>query len=112
LRESFILKGSFAQEIAEKAERESRLVSSWENQAVDSVFEDEFAIVDQKSEWDIEEPHVAQKLGLVDGEDLLDALVFNEDAAIDQQVKAQRLFERDSLVFDPDDPLRLMAHTP
>src|SRR5438477_12670127 len=54
--------------------------------------------------------HVAEQLGLVDRQDLLDRLEFEQQAAFDQNVKAKRLLEDKILVFDFNNALVDGAH--
>ena len=56
--------------------------------------------IDEKSDRDIQQFHVAQQLRLVDWQDLFHGLGFHEHAALDQQIEAQRLFSREAFVFN------------
>ena len=49
--------------------------------------------------------HVAEQLGLVDRQYLLDRFEFQQQAAFDQNVETKRLFEDKTLVFDSDNAL-------
>jgi len=72
---------------------------------VDTIHQLQFMEVDQEAYGDVQQFHVAEQLRLVDWQDLLDRFEFEQQAAFDQNVKAERLFEDKSLVFDFDNAL-------
>jgi hypothetical protein len=72
---------------------------------VDAVFEADLVEVDEEAEWDVHEPHVAEKLGAVDGENLLNGFELDEEGVGDQEVEAEGFLEGDAFVFDSDDLL-------
>ena len=73
---------------------------------MDTIDELQFIEVDQEADGDVEELHVAEELGFVDGEDLLDGLGFNKDAIFNQEVETERFFAGGSFVVDLDGFLR------
>ena len=72
---------------------------------MDAIHQFKFMEVDQEADGDVEQFHVAEQLGLVDRQYILDRLQFEQQAAFDQNVKAERLFEDKTLVFDFDNAL-------
>jgi hypothetical protein len=98
--------GPVLQEETEVTEK-SGLIGSWENQAVNVVLQDHGVIIDEQTQGNVEELHIAQELGLVDREDLFDALAFHEKATVNEDVEAKGLIEYHSLVLHTDDALRL-----
>ena len=72
---------------------------------MDAIHQFKFMEVDQEAYGDVEQFHVAEQLGLVDRQYLLDRFEFEQQAAFDQNVKAERLFEDKTLVFDFDNAL-------
>lgn len=73
---------------------------------MDAVGELEFVKVDEEADGNIEELHVAQELRFVDGQDLLDGLGFDEDAAFNEEVESEGFLTRCPLVVDRDGFLR------
>jgi hypothetical protein len=61
--------------------------------------------VDDEPDRNIEQFHVAEELSLVDREDVLDALQFEQQAPINQHVGSQRFIEYKAFVFDLNDAL-------
>ena len=83
------------------------LVRSGQNQAADAVSDFHFVEVDEQTQWNIEQLHITQKFSFVDRQGFFDRLGFHEHAVLNQDVEAQRLFTRESLVFDQH---RFLAH--
>jgi hypothetical protein len=67
---------------------------------VDTVFEYDLVEVDQKTQWFIQESHVAKQLSLVNWKDLLDCLELNDETIVNQHVKTKWFFEDNPFVFD------------
>jgi hypothetical protein len=61
--------------------------------------------VDDEPDRNIEQFHVAEELSLVDGDDVLDTLQFEQQAPINQHVESQRFIEHKAFVFDLNDAL-------
>ena len=72
---------------------------------MDAIHQLKFMEVDQQANGDVEQFHVAEQLGLVDRQYLLDRFEFQQQAAFDQNVETKRLFEDKTLVFDSDNAL-------
>ena len=72
---------------------------------MDAIHQLKFMEVDQQAKGDVEQFHVAEQLGLVDSQYLLDRFEFQQQAAFDQNVETKRLFEDKTLVFDSDNAL-------
>jgi hypothetical protein len=75
-------------------------ISSGQNQPVYSVRDFPLMEIDEQSDGDVQQFHVAQQLRLVDWQHFFYGLGFHEHAAFHQQIKAQRLFPREAFVFD------------
>jgi hypothetical protein len=94
------------QEDAENAEAltdKGRLtVSAMQDKAGDSVYELGGAEVHQQSNWHIEQLHIAQKLCLVEREDILHCFDFNQHAPFNQQVRPEQLFLEEAFVVHTD----------
>jgi len=58
--------------------------------------------VDEEAYGNIQQLHVAEQLGLVDGENGLDRFDFDQDAVVNQQIEAERFLTGEALVFDDD----------
>lgn len=56
--------------------------------------------IDEQSDGDVQQFHVAQQLRLVDRQDFFHGLGFHEHATLDQQIEAQRLFSSEAFVFN------------
>ena len=56
--------------------------------------------IDEQSDGDVQQFHVAQQLRLVDWPDLFHGLGFHQHATLDQQIEAQRLFSREAFVLN------------
>jgi len=67
---------------------------------VDTVFEYDLVEVGQKTQWFIQESHVAKQLNLVNWKDLLDCLELNDETIVNQHVKTKWFFEDKAFVFD------------
>ena len=67
---------------------------------MDTVFEYDLVEVDQKTQWFIQESHVAKQLSLVNWKDLLDCLELNDETIVNQHVKTKWFFEDKPFVFD------------
>jgi len=67
---------------------------------VDAVDEPHIMEVDEKSQWNIHEPHIAEKLRFVNGKNLRDRFKLNDQTIIDQHVESKRFFESVALVID------------
>jgi hypothetical protein len=61
--------------------------------------------VNHQTQRDIQQFHVTEQLRLMDREHFLDALEFQQQAVLDQHIKAQRLIEDQALVFNADQSL-------
>src|SRR5438128_981975 len=61
--------------------------------------------IDDQPDGYIQQFHVTEQLGLVDGQNLLHALEFQQETILDQNIKSKRLIEDQSFVFDSDDAL-------
>jgi hypothetical protein len=72
---------------------------------VDSINQLHFVEVDEQSEWNVQELHVAQKLRLMDGQDFLHRFEFDEPAAFDEHVESERFIEDQTFVFHTHQPL-------
>ena len=72
---------------------------------MDAIHQLKFMEVDQQAYGDVEQFHVTEQLGLMDKQDLLDRLEFEQQAAFDQNVKAKRFLEGKTLIFDFDNAL-------
>jgi hypothetical protein len=66
--------------------------------------------IDEQSDGDVQQFHIAQELRLVDRQDFLHGLGFHEYATLHQQIEAERLFPREAFVFDRHE--FLAWHTP
>jgi hypothetical protein len=56
--------------------------------------------IDEQSDRDVQQFHVAQQLRLVDWQDFFHGLGFHERATLHLQIEAQRLFPREPFVFN------------
>src|SRR5438477_3854260 len=83
----------------------SGFISARQDEPVDAIHQFKLMEVDQEAYGDAQQFHVAEQLGLVNRHDLLDRFEFEQQAAFDQNVKAERLFEDKSLVLDFDNAL-------
>ena len=63
----------------------------------DAVFEYDLVEIDQKTQWFIQESHVAEQLSLVNWKDLLDCLELNDQTIVNQHVKTKWFFKRRTL---------------
>src|SRR6266498_5033691 len=88
----------------------SWLVCPRQNETVDAVHEFKLMEIDEKANRNVQQFHVAEQLGFMNRQDFLDRLQFEQQAILDQNVKAQRLLEDESLVFDFDDALIDRCH--
>jgi hypothetical protein len=61
-----------------------------------------FVEVDEEADRDVQELHVAEKLGFVDGKHLFDRFEFDQEAVFDEEVEAEWFFEGVALVLDED----------
>src|SRR5436853_946778 len=61
--------------------------------------------INDKTERNVEQLHVTQKLGFMDGQDFLNCLQFEQQTTFDEHVKSQGLLEHEAFIFDPDDTL-------
>jgi len=61
--------------------------------------------IDEKTQRNVEELHVTEKLGFMDGCDLFDRFYFNEYTPLNQDIEAQWLFFNETLVRNKDDLL-------
>jgi hypothetical protein len=68
-----------------------------EDKPVDAVFEYDLVEIDQKTQWFIQESHVAKQLSLVNWKDLLDCLELNDQTIVNQHVKTKWFFKRRTL---------------
>ena len=64
--------------------------------------------IDDQSQWNIEQFHVAQKLRWMDRKNLFNGFYFDKQATVNQQIKAEGLLPAKLLV--PDDYLVLVFH--
>ena len=78
-----------------------RPVIDWRrvNQPADPVSNFLLMKIDEQPNRNVQQLHIAQKLGLVDCQDPLHGFGFNEYAAL-QHIESQRLFSRESFIFD------------
>ena len=67
---------------------------------MDAVDEPHIMEVDEESQWNIHEPHIAEKLRFVDGKNLHDRFQLNDQTIIDQHVESQWFLESVALVID------------
>ena len=72
---------------------------------MESIHQFNLMKIDQKANRNVEQFHIAQQLGFMDGQDFVNALQFEQQAVLDENVKAQGFLENQSFVFDFDDPL-------
>ena len=56
---------------------------------MDTVFEYNLVEVDQKTQWFIQESHLAKQLSLVNWNDLLDCLELSDQTIVNQHVKTK-----------------------
>jgi len=61
--------------------------------------------VHEETDGDIQELHVTEELGLVDGKDVFDRFEFDQKTVVDEEVEAEWLFEGVALVLDGNDLL-------
>lgn len=66
----------------------------------DTFFDARDLPVEQEPEWASAELEIGQQLGLVDGLNRIDGLVFDEDAPLDAHVGAIAGIDRHAIVFD------------
>ena len=72
---------------------------------MDAVHELDFVEVDEQTDGYVEQFHVAQQLRLMDGQHLLNALQFQEQAILNQYIETQRFVENKALVLDLNNTL-------
>ena len=58
--------------------------------------------VDQESQWDVQQLHVADELRLMNRRDFPHSLQLYQQTRFDQDVELQALLKHDTLVLDPD----------
>ena len=75
------------------------------HQAVNAIDELDLMKIYEQADRDIEELHVTEELGLVDGKDFLNCLEFKQETSVHQNVEAQGFLESQPLVFDRYLPL-------
>jgi hypothetical protein len=75
-------------------------IGSGQDQAGDAVGAFGFVAVDEQADRDVEQLHVAQKRTFVNGEDFPDGLRFDENTALHQEIKAERLIADKGFVGD------------
>ena len=85
--------------------KRASLVGSRYNHAGDAIRELRLVEVDDETDRDVEQPHIAEELRLVNGQNLLRTLEFEQQAVIDEHVKAQWFLEHEALVLDFDETL-------
>lgn len=61
--------------------------------------------VNEEAERSVEQFHVAQELGFVDGQNGFDGFGFDDQALVDVNVKAEGFLKGEALVFNRDDQL-------
>ena len=69
----------------------------------------QFIEIDDETDGDVEQFHVAEKLGFVNGEHLDDGFRFDENAVFDEEVETQRFFSGEPFVVNNDGLLTLVA---
>jgi hypothetical protein len=74
---------------------------------MDVVDDPESVEIDEEADFDIQESHGGEELGLMDGENLFNRLGFHEDFVFHQNIKAERFFAFESLVINRDGALAL-----
>ena len=77
---------------------------------MDAVHQFKLMKIDQKANRNVQQFHVAEQLGLMNRQDFVDRLQFEQQAILDQHVKAQRLLEDEPLVLNFDDALIDRSH--
>lgn len=82
-----------------------RPVGPRQDHARHAVNELEFVEVDDQTEGNIQQFHVAQQLGLMDWQYLLNTLKLKQQTTLDQNVKSQRFIKDQTLVLDLDKTL-------
>ena len=65
------------------------LVCARQDHSADAIGHLHFMKIDEQSKRHIQQLHVAEKLGFVDGQNLLNCLHFNQDTGLDQYVEAK-----------------------
>ena len=73
-----------------------------EKQTRNTVGESDFVEVDQESQWDLQQLHVADELRLMNRRDFPHSLQLYQQTRFDQDVELQALLKHDTLVLDPD----------
>jgi hypothetical protein len=80
----------------------SRVVRTGEEEPRDAVNQLDLMEVEHQPQRHVQQFHITQQLGLVDRQDGLDGLEFNQETTLDQQIEPQRLLEHVVLVVDDD----------
>jgi len=75
---------------------------------------DEFCRVeiDEQTNGDVEQLHVAKELRLMNRHNLIHGFQLEEETALNEKIEAKRLLKLDSLVSHGDRPLRNGANSP
>ena len=81
------------------------MIGAAEYESGHAVFEDGFAKVENEADGSIEQPHVAEKLCAVHGQDGFNHLVFHNQAFFGVNIQSQGFFKGESFVFDRDGQL-------
>ena len=77
---------------------------------MDTVHQLKLMEVDEQADGNVQQFHIAEQLGLMDRQDVLDRFEFQQQAIFDQNVKAKWLLEDEPLVFNFDDALVDRSH--
>src|SRR6266511_1765621 len=72
------------------------------NQSAYAISDLHLVEIDQQPERHIKQLHVAQELGLMDRKNFFHGFCLNRHAPLNQHIKPQRLFLRESFVLDQD----------